>query len=160
MKGPQGFVMFMNIVLNLVLGLIVSAAMQLYAAGSINGASLASSMLLSFVIGFTAGSLIPAMNWGYAIAGKLGLKSGSFLEYIAVSVTLGICMGTVICCYCSLVNNIPLGATAVWGFIAHFCPFICLVASACVFVFLKPAMALGIKVSGFNPAAAPAPEAE
>ena len=155
MKGPQGFANFMNVVMNLLLGFLVSAAVQLFAAGAIDGPSLASATLMSLVVGFMLGTLAPIMGWGYALAGKMNLKPGSVGEYIVVALTLGICMGVGICCGCSLINNIPLGAGAVLGFITGFCPFICCVACVCVLIFLKPVMTLGIKASGFNPAAAP-----
>lgn len=166
MKGPQGFALFVNVAMNLVLGIIltiivdISLEMRL-GIQIITPEVVAGTVLSSFCVGFTAGALVPAMDWGAKIAGALKRKPGSFGFYVCCAATLGVCMGVCITFGNFLIAG--LGTKGLAGALADIAfnlpfnlPVIVVSAVVLVIAFLKPVQALAAKVSGFDPAAAAA----
>ena len=155
MKGPQGYATIVNIAMNILLGLLISIAVLLYM-----GTFMPVPLTAEAVIGFTVGTLLPIMDWAFAIIGALKVKNG-FVQYLIIACTLGVCMGVCITCGNAIISQIGVGGwPAVGGFIASFIGFIVLCAVALVIVFLKPVQIMAAKISGFDPAAAMRPDAE
>lgn len=162
MKGPQGFALFINVAMNLVLGIIltiivdISLEMRL-GIQLITPEVVAGTVLSSFCVGFTAGTLVPAMEWGAKIAGALKRKPGSFGFYVCCAATLGVCMGVCITFGNFLIAGLGTkGLAGALADIAFNLPVIVVSAVVLVIALLKPVQALAAKVSGFDPAAAAA----
>ena len=158
MKGPQGYATIVNIAMNILLGLLISIAVLLYMGTfmpvPLTAEAVIGSTVSSFFVGFTVGTLLPIMDWAFAIIGALKVKNG-FVQYLIIACTLGVCMGVCITCGNAIISQIGVG-----GFIASFIGFIVLCAVALVIVFLKPVQIMAAKISGFDPAAAMRPDAE
>lgn len=164
MKGPQGYATIVNIAMNILLGLLISIAVLLYMGTfmpvPLTAEAVIGSTVSSFFVGFTVGTLLPIMDWAFAIIGALKVKNG-FVQYLIIACTLGACMGVCITCGNAIISQISMGGwPAVGGFIANFIGFIVLCAVVLVIVFLKPVQIMAAKISGFDPAAAMRPDAE
>ncbi len=159
MKSAQNYATFVNIVMNILLGLVISIAVLIY-MGTIlpvpfSVDAVIGSTVSSFFVGFTVGTLLPIMDWAFAIIKAFKVKS-SFIQYLITAVTLGVCMGGCITCGNAIISQIGIGGwAAVGGFIAGFLWFIVLCAIVLVVLFLKPVQIIASKVTGFDPAAMP-----
>ena len=160
MKGPQGYATIVNIAMNILLGLLISIAVLLYMGTFMPVPLTAEAVIGSTVSSFSVGTLLPIMDWAFAIIGALKVKNG-FVQYLIIACTLGVCMGVCITCGNAIISQIGMGGwPAVGGFIANFIGFIVLCAVVLVIVFLKPVQIMAAKISGFDPAAAMRPDAE
>lgn len=160
MKGPEGYALVMNVGMNIVLGVIVSIAVLLYmgtmAPVPLTANAIIGSAVSSFAIGFTVGTLLPIMDWAFAIIHALRVKN-AFVQHLVISATLGLVMGFFITCGNAIISQLTAGGwAAVGGFIANFLGFILVCAIVLVIVFLKPVQMLASAISGFDPAKAAA----
>lgn len=166
MKGPAGFQKMTNTFMNVLLGtgvsiyvlLTMQSMPQFSGINVFTPVALLQSVVLSFVVGYSVGDLVPVIGWGQGLARvfKVRNKVGA---YLITATVLGACMGFFLCCILSFINNIVTqGIPGVIGFIAMFVPGICLVAVLLVIITLGPVMKLSSAISGFDPTRA-APEA-
>ena len=132
MKGPQGYATIVNIAMNIIHGQHITIAMMMYIGTfkhiPLTEEAVISSTVSSFFVGFTVGTLLPIMDWAFAIIGALKVKNG-FVQYLIIACTLGACMGVCITCGNAIISQIGMGGwPAVGGFIANFIGFIVLCA--------------------------------
>lgn len=159
-KGPQGFGLFINVVMNIILGIVltvfvdISIEMRL-GVHFMTVEAVVGTFISSFCVGFTAGTLVPAMDWGMKLAGLFKFKPGGMAAYLCCAVTLGLCMGV-----CITFGNFmiaDLGAKGLAGAMADIMfnlPVILVLAVIAVPISLRPVQILAAKVSGFDPAKA------
>ena len=157
MTGPEGFAMFVNIGMNIVLGILITICFDLTLQAMtgvwfMTPEVVIGTILSSFCVGFTAGTLVPAMDWGMKLGGFLKVKPDGIGSYACCSVILGLCMGV-----CITIGNFliaDLGTKGLSGAIADITmalPIIVVYAIVFVLIFLKPVQLLGAKVTGFDP---------
>jgi hypothetical protein len=167
MKGPAGFQRLTNAFMNVLLGVGVSIYVLLTMQGMpqfsdaavFTPVALLQSAVLSFVVGYTVGDLVPVMAWGQGLVRLLQVRS-KVGAYLIMGTVLGACMGLFLGCILSFINNIVAhGIPGVLWFISTFIPGICLVAVLMVLITLAPVMKLSSAISGFDPTQASAPEA-
>lgn len=159
-KGPQGFALFVNIAMNIVLGIIltvfvyISIEMRL-GIQFMTLEAVVGTFISSFCVGFTAGTLVPAMDWGMKIAGLFKFKPGGVGFYLCCAVMLGLCMGVCITFGNFLIADLGTkGLSGAMSDIAFNLPVIIILAVIAVPIFLRPVQILGAKISGFYPSAA------
>ena len=149
--------MFVNIGMNIVLGVLITICFDFTLQAMIGVPFVTPEVVIgtiisSFCVGFTAGTLVPAMDWGMKLAGALKVKPGGIGMHICCSVMLGLCMGV-----CITIGNFliaDLGSKGLGGAVADITmamPIIVAYAIVFVLIFLKPVKILGAKVSGFDP---------
>ncbi len=160
MKGPAGYASIVNIGMNIILGALISCIVLWYMGTLMpvpfTAEGVIGSTVSSFFVGFCVGTLLPIMDWAFAIGRALHVKSGA-IQYVICSATLGICMGVCICVGNAIISQISMGGWgAVGAFIAGYLWLIVISAIVLVLVFLKPVQKLAEKISGFNPAQAAA----
>lgn len=160
-KGPAGFQRIVYIVMNVVIGVVVTLCLNLLVTHEpIVFAGFLQSVVLSFFIGYCASDLVPAMAWGQKLAAKLGLVGGVGAHFVS-SAVLAFFMGTIILFFCAFINVFAAaGMLAVLGFFASAYGVVLLAAYASILVFLPIGMKIARAISGFDPAAAGADSAE
>lgn len=151
-KGPAGFQRIIYIVMNIVIGLLLSIALTVFVMHQpLSVLGIAISTLTSFFIGYVVSDLIPAMAWGQALAGRMGL-TGAAAHFIS-SAVLAFFMGTLILLFMAVINVLPTaGIAGLAGFFIGAYPLVLVAAYVAILVFLPLAMKIAISISGFNPA--------
>ncbi len=160
MKGPQGYALIINVAMNISLGVLITVCFDftlqaMIGVQFVTPALVAGTVISSFCVGFTAGTLVPAMPWGMKLAGLLKVKPGGLGMHVCCSVMLGLCMGV-----CITIGNFliaDLGTSGLAGALSDIAvglPIIVAYAIVLVLIFLKPVQALAAKISGFDPAKA------
>ena len=149
MKGPQGYALIINVAMNIILGVLITVCFVLHASMAMIGvqfvtpALVAGTVISSFCVGFTAGTLVPAMPWGMKLAGLLKVKPGGLGMHVCCSVMLGLCMGV-----CITIGNFliaDLGTSGLAGALSDIAvglPIIVAYAIVFVLIFLKPVQRL------------------
>ncbi|MFD0702874.1 hypothetical protein DMP06_06210 [Slackia equolifaciens] len=159
-KGPQGFALFVNVAMNIVLGIVltvfvdISIEMRL-GVHFMTVEAVVGTFISSFCVGFTAGTLVPAMTWGMKLAGLFKFRPGGLGSYLCCAVVLGLCMGICIT-FCNFLIA-GLGTKGLAGAMADIMfnlPVVLILAVIAVPIFLRPVQLLAAKVSGFDPAKA------
>ncbi len=156
-KGPAGFQRIVYIIMNIVVGVLVTLALNLLVLHApITPAGMIQSVVLSFFVGYTVSDLVPAMTWGRMLAAKMGMRDGLGAHLIS-SVVLAFFMGTFILFFCALINVLTVGGMpAVIGFFISGYPVVLAAAFVAIVLFVPLAMKVGAAISGFNPAEVPA----
>jgi hypothetical protein len=160
MKGPEGFALFINIAMNVILGILLTICVDLSIQWRLGIEFMTPEIVIgtvisSFCVGFTAGTLVPAMDWGMKISQLLKCKMGGFGQYLCCAVTLGACMGFCITFGNFLIADLgPKGFDGAMADIAFNLPVIMALAMVFVPIFLRPVQMLAAKVTGFDPAQA------
>lgn len=151
-KGPAGFQRVIYITMNIVIGILLSIALTaLVMHQPLNALSIAISALTSFFIGYVVSDLVPAMSWGQALAGRMGL-TGIAAHFVS-SAVLAFFMGTFILLFMAVINVLPTaGIGGFAGFFVGSYPLVLAAAYVAILIFLPLAMKLASSVSGFNPA--------
>lgn len=152
MKGPAGFAIILNALMNVLLGVGIGLIV-LGIQGAITPLALFNSLLCSFVSGFTIGSLIPCMTWAQAIARVLHAKGA--VSYVITAAFLGAFMGLFIGLVSGYISVSAMGFGAVLGFYSMFLPVIIGSAAVLVVIFLAPMQKIAASISGFDPTSAP-----
>lgn len=159
-KGPQGFGLFVNIMMNIILGIVltvfvdISIEMRL-GVQFITVPVVVGTFISSFCVGFTAGTIVPAMDWGMKLSGLFKFKPGGVASYLCCAVVLGLCMGTCITFGNFMIADLGTkGLVGAMADIAFNLPVILILAVVAVPICLRPVQILGAKVSGFDPAKA------
>ena len=159
MDGLQKYATIVNIFMNIILGIAISVAVLLYMGTMLpvpfTLEGVIASSVSSFCIGFVVGTLLPIMDWSFAIGHALKVKNG-VIQYLITSCMFGIIMAFFITCGNAIINQLTMGGwAAVGGFIATYLGFIFLVAIVLVIIALKPVQMLATSISGFDPTMAP-----
>lgn len=151
-KGPAGFQRVIYIVMNIVIGILLSIALTVFVMHQpLSVLGIAISALTSFFIGYVASDLIPAMAWGQELAGRMGL-TGVAAHFIS-SAVLAFFMGTLILLFMAVINVLPTaGVTGLVGFFISAYPLVLIAAYVAILIFLPLAMRIATSISGFNPA--------
>lgn len=154
-KGPQGFGNWMNILMNLAIGFVITMAINIAVCMQVGmniitpGAVIA-SCVSSFMIGYTVGTLGDPMSWALKLAGAI--KANGFVTWVIQAIVLGTYFGMLILCGNMIINNLPDGMGAFIGGFTAWAGFVEVSAVISCFVLIKPFMALSAVLSGFNPA--------
>ncbi|WP_165173434.1 hypothetical protein [Adlercreutzia sp. ZJ242] len=160
-KGPAGFQRIVYIIMNVVMGIVITVCLNvlvLHAPITVDG--MLTSCVLSFAVGYTVSDLVPAMDWGRALAAKLGLKPGSLGTHLVSSAVLAFFMGTLILFFCALVNVLSVGGIqGVLGFFMMGYPIVLAAAFVAIVLCVPAAMKVAAAISGFDPTKMP-PQAE
>lgn len=167
-KGPAGFGRIVNCVMNIIMCLMLSFYV-LWTVQHLPGnealpiltpLSLAVEFAKSFAVGMFIGDFVPANAWGMRLASALHIKN-RVLHHCVSTVVLTFVMITSISFICTWIANVQTagmaGVIASWTMVYPFllgCGYVVQVLT------LKPIMKLATAISGFDPAAAPAPEPE
>lgn len=153
-KGQAGFQRVIYIAMNVVIGVVLSACITIFVMGApITVEGLAPSVVTSFFIGYTVSDLVPALDWGYALAEKLGAK-GRVAVHLISSAVLAFFMGTLILLFMAFLNVFAQGGMAgVVSFFASAYGLVLVAAYACILAFLPLVMKLAGAVTGFRPGA-------
>lgn len=157
-KGPNGFGRLVNIIMNLIMGLCISIVI-LTATGApwmVMPTILISAWFCSFIIGYTAGDLVPLNNWAMALSKALHAKSDSILAYLITALVFGLYFGTIILFGNALINNLATsGIESVIGFFMGYWGLVLISAIVLVAIFMKPAQMIAAAISGFDPSKMP-----
>ncbi|MDO4291047.1 MAG: hypothetical protein Q4C41_07465 [Eggerthellaceae bacterium] len=167
LKGPGGYGRVVNGIMNIVMCAILSIYV-LWTVQNIPGnealpiltpLGFAVSFVTSFCVGEFIGDHIPALAWGQKLTAVLHVKNKIGAHFISVFI-LALVMITSISYICTWINNVQTtgwdGTFAAWIMVYPF-----LLGSGYVveLIMLPLAMKAAAAISGFDPAAAPAPEA-
>ena len=165
-KGPGGFGRIVNGVMNIIMCAILSFYV-LWTVQNLPGNEALPiltplgyfvSWIESFCVGMFIGDFVPGLAWGQKLAAALKIKNGIAVHFVSVFV-LAFVMITSISFICTWLNNVQAGGMA--GTIAAWTmvyPFLLVCGYIVQLITLKPIMKLATAISGFDPAAAPAPE--
>lgn len=162
MKGPEGYGEIINIVMNIVLGLIITLAINIVMSmqlgvNVVTVEGVVATWFSSFVVGYTAGCLGDPIGWAMKLGQKLGVR-GSALQYCLNALVLALYMGTLIDFGNMLITMLPNGLAAWADMFITWLVFIWVAAFVSILIFLKPVQIAASKISGFDPRVA-APEA-
>ncbi len=158
-KGPAGFQRIIYIVMNLVIGILVGAAVTLFVVHApLTLTGMIVSMALSFFIGYSVSDLVPAMAWGQALVAKLGVKNPIAAHFIS-SAVLAFFMSVLILFFMAIINILGVGGfEAVLGFFVSAFPLVLAVVYVAILVFVPIGSKLAAAISGFNPSQAKKPQ--
>lgn len=153
-KGPAGFQRIIYIIMNVVIGIVVSLCLTAFVMHApITFPGILQSTVLSFFIGYCCSDLVPAMAWGQALAKKMGVKNGVAVHFIS-SAVLAFFMGTLILFFCAFVNVFTTaGIAGVLGFFLSAYPLVLLAAYVSILVFVPLGSKIAAGITGFDPAA-------
>lgn len=154
-KGPAGFQRIIYIIMNVVIGVVVSLCLMAFIMHApITFEGVLQSTALSFFIGYSCSDLVPAMAWGQMLAGKLGVRNGIGVHFIS-SAVLAFFMATLILFFCAFINVFTTaGMPGVIGFFVSAYPLVLFAAYVSILVFVPIGSKIAAGVSGFDPASA------
>ena len=160
-KGPAGFQRIIYIIMNIVIGIVVSLCLMIGVMQvPVTADGLLKSVVLSFFIGYTVSDLIPAMNWGNALAAALKVRNPLGAHFIS-SAVLAFFMGTFILFFCAYINIYDLaGMPGVIGFFISAFWLVLLAAYVSILVFVPLGGKVATAISGFDPAKGANPAVE
>ncbi len=160
-KGPAGFQRIIYIIMNIVIGIVVSLCLMVAIMHvPITPDGLLKSVVLSFFIGYTVSDLIPAMKWGNALASALKVRNPLGAHVIS-SAVLAFFMGTFILFFCSYINIYDLaGMAGVFDFFVSAYGLVLLAAYISILVFVPLGGKVATAISGFDPAKGTDPAVE
>jgi len=153
----------MNIFLNIVLGIgiacIIMGIIQSHNPGVpiLTPFAVFNSLVVSFMVGYFVGDVVPGLVWGMKLAGAMHLGKGG--SYIVMCIIQGLCMGFFIGLGSGYISNIANGFAAVLQFYGAFLWVIMLSAAILVIIAFKPFGKLAGAISGCNPFSAPPEDA-
>lgn len=160
-KGPAGFQRIIYIIMNIVIGIVVSLCLMIGVMQvPVTPDGLLKSVVLSFFIGYTVSDLVPAMNWGNALAAALKVRNQLGAHFIS-SAVLAFFMGTFILFFCAYINIYDLaGMPGVIGFFISAYWLVLLAAYVSILIFVPLGGKVATAISGFDPAKGTDPAVE
>ena len=155
-KGPAGFQRIVFIIMNIAMGIAITLILNIVVLHApITLVGMVQSVALSFFVGYTASDLVPAMDWGRALAAKMGLTNGIGAHLVS-SAVLAFFMATIILFFCALINVLTTaGMAGVMGFFMMGYPVVLAVAFVAIVLIVPLAMKIAVALSGFDPAQVP-----
>ena len=166
-KGPGGYGRIVNIIMNIILCSVLSFYV-LWTVQNIPGneeipiltpLGFFVSLVTSFCVGMVIGDLVPAYTWGQKFAHAIGLK-GYWPCHLVACIIHALIMISAISFICTWFNNVQqVGMAGVMQSWLMVWPFLLVSGWVILVIFLPLAFKAGAALSGFDPAAAPAPEA-
>lgn len=165
LKGPAGFGLMMNVTMNLILGLVLTAVILMTiqnlpgneALPILTPASYFAGVVQAAIVGVFVGDLLPALQWGQKLAGALHVKNKVGAHFIA-SLVLAFVMATCISFICMFLNNFQTGGIGmVVGMWLMIYPIALVCAYPIVLITLPLVMKAAVSISDFDPAKAHAP---
>jgi hypothetical protein len=160
MKGPGGFQKLVNAFMNILLGICMTFFVlarlqnmpQFAGIPIFTPFAVLQSFVLSFVIGYSTGDLLPVFVWGQKLVELLCIKN-RVCSHLILSIILGFCFGVSITFITSFINNIATqGMTGVLAFFFMVSPGIVVMAIVLILIALLPIIKLSSAISGYDPA--------